>query len=159
MKWHNQASFEERRRGTEQGSHWAGVEGTPESVEWLWNKHFSAVGGDANVFEAWPAKDERYRTSYSPSNSNRPQSRCSVLQIVTTSSDHSLIIQTCRPPRRPPRPLGNPHWRDVRSRAAGRVMPQASQMEFLFHERTVEFPWRNCESAECGVCFVEVVEQ
>lgn len=61
VKWHNEASFDERRRGTELGSEWAGVEGTRESVEWLWEKHFAAVGGDANVFEAWPATDERYR--------------------------------------------------------------------------------------------------
>lgn len=65
VKWHNEANFDERRRGTELGSEWAGVEGTRESVEWLWEKHFAAVGGDANVFEAWPARDERYRT-YSP---------------------------------------------------------------------------------------------
>lgn len=63
MKWYNEASFEERRRGTELGSEWAGLEGTRESVEWLWEKHFAAVGGDANVFEAWPAADERYRPS------------------------------------------------------------------------------------------------
>ena len=61
VKWHNEASLEERRQGTELGTDWAGVEGTRESVEWLWEKHFAAVGGDANVFEAWPAKDERYR--------------------------------------------------------------------------------------------------
>lgn len=61
VKWYNEASSEERRAGTELGSEWAGVEGTRESVEWLWNHHFAAVGGDANVFEAWPAKDERYR--------------------------------------------------------------------------------------------------
>ncbi|KAK2783071.1 hypothetical protein FQN53_009375 [Emmonsiellopsis sp. PD_33] len=61
VKWHNEASGEERRQGTVDGTEWAGLEGTKESVEWLWNHHFSAVGGDANVFEAWPAKDERYR--------------------------------------------------------------------------------------------------
>ncbi|KAL2354985.1 putative cyclase-domain-containing protein [Cryomyces antarcticus] len=61
VKWHNEASEEERKKGTVNGSEWAGLEGNRESVEWLWNRHFAAVGGDANVFEAWPAKDERYR--------------------------------------------------------------------------------------------------
>ncbi|KEF63826.1 uncharacterized protein A1O9_01804 [Exophiala aquamarina CBS 119918] len=61
VKWYKESSPQARRTGTVDGSSWAGVEGTKESVAWLWNKHFSCVGGDANVFEAWPAKDERYR--------------------------------------------------------------------------------------------------
>lgn len=61
VKWYNEASPEDRKCGTVDGSTWAGVEGTPESVEWFWNRHFAAVGGDANVFEAWPAKEERWR--------------------------------------------------------------------------------------------------
>lgn len=61
VPWHKNANLEERRAGTANGKAWAGVEGTAESVEWFWNHHFAAVGGDANVFEAWPAKDERYR--------------------------------------------------------------------------------------------------
>lgn len=65
VKWYKEASSEDRRRGTVDGSTWAGVEGTAESVEWLWNRHFAAVGGDANVFEAWPAKQERWRKSVS----------------------------------------------------------------------------------------------
>lgn len=31
-----------------------GVEGTPESAKWFWNKHFAAVAGDAIAFEALP---------------------------------------------------------------------------------------------------------
>lgn len=31
-----------------------GVEGTPESAKWFWNKHFAAVAGDAIGFEALP---------------------------------------------------------------------------------------------------------
>jgi len=31
-----------------------GVEGTVESAEWFWNKHFAAVAGDAIAFEAIP---------------------------------------------------------------------------------------------------------
>ncbi len=61
VKWHNNASDAERKAGIADGEAWAGVEGTEASVEWFWNHHFAAVGGDANVFEAWPAKDERYR--------------------------------------------------------------------------------------------------
>jgi kynurenine formamidase len=37
------------------GSHrTCGVEGTEESAKWFWNKHFSAVAGDAIAFEAIP---------------------------------------------------------------------------------------------------------
>ncbi|KAF2431743.1 hypothetical protein EJ08DRAFT_586836 [Tothia fuscella] len=37
------------------GSHRAtGVEGTEEAAAWFWNKHFSAVAGDAIAFEAIP---------------------------------------------------------------------------------------------------------
>ncbi|KAK6383965.1 hypothetical protein LTS17_003257 [Exophiala oligosperma] len=61
VKWYKEASSEDRRRGTVGGSTWAGIEGTEESVKWLWNRHFAAVGGDANVFEAWPARHERWR--------------------------------------------------------------------------------------------------
>lgn len=32
-----------------------GVEGTPESAKWFWDKHFAAVAGDAIAFEALPA--------------------------------------------------------------------------------------------------------
>jgi len=63
VKWYKEANADDRKRGTVDGSTWAGVEGTKESVEWLWDRHFAAVGGDANVFEAWPAKDERWRKS------------------------------------------------------------------------------------------------
>jgi hypothetical protein len=31
-----------------------GVEGTPESAKWFWNRHFAAVAGDALGFEALP---------------------------------------------------------------------------------------------------------
>ncbi|EXJ73929.1 uncharacterized protein A1O5_02223 [Cladophialophora psammophila CBS 110553] len=61
VTWYKEANAEERRRGTVDGSTWAGVEGTRDSVEWFWDRHFAAVGGDANVFEAWPAKEERWR--------------------------------------------------------------------------------------------------
>jgi kynurenine formamidase len=61
VQWYRQAGDEERRRGTVNGSTWTGLEGTRESVKWLWNRHFAAVGGDANVFEAWPAKEEQWR--------------------------------------------------------------------------------------------------
>lgn len=46
-------SGEEQEKGLE--THKAcGVEGTPESAKWFWNKHFAAVAGDAIAFEAIP---------------------------------------------------------------------------------------------------------
>lgn len=61
VKWYDDATEEQRISGTINGSAWVGVEGSKESVEWFWNHHFAAVAGDANAFELWPAKDERYR--------------------------------------------------------------------------------------------------
>jgi hypothetical protein len=61
VKWYKEASEEQRVSGTVNGSTWAGINGTEESVAWFWDRHFAAVGGDANVFEAWPAENETYR--------------------------------------------------------------------------------------------------
>ena len=36
------------------GHQYCGVEGTTESAKWFWNKHFSAVAGDAIAFETIP---------------------------------------------------------------------------------------------------------
>lgn len=61
VKWHNEATFSERVKGTAEGSAWAGVEGSEESVRWFWDRRFAAVGGDANVFECWPAPSDKWR--------------------------------------------------------------------------------------------------
>ncbi|KAK4547061.1 hypothetical protein LTR36_001282 [Oleoguttula mirabilis] len=58
-KWYESASQEERDAkitGTGDSSKlaWAGVEGSIETAEWLWNHHFSAVAGDSISFEQWP---------------------------------------------------------------------------------------------------------
>jgi len=99
VKWYKQASPEDRRKGTVEGAAWAGVEGTQSSVEWFWNRHFAAVGGDANVFEAWPARDERWRKCCScplPC----PENLFFVLRVVddhpqafTTTSSRSLVCR------------------------------------------------------------------
>jgi hypothetical protein len=54
IKWYNEHSEEDRIKHITNGKEYAGVEGCEESVEWLWNHHFSAVAGDAIGFEAWP---------------------------------------------------------------------------------------------------------
>lgn len=41
----------------------AGVDGTKETAKWIWNKHFSAVAGDAIAFEALPPLDENRQPS------------------------------------------------------------------------------------------------
>jgi hypothetical protein len=33
-----------------------GLEGTEETVKWLWNKHFAAVASDTLAFEVWLTK-------------------------------------------------------------------------------------------------------
>jgi kynurenine formamidase len=61
VSWYMNATGSERLEGSANAREWAGVQGSEETVRWLWNHHFSAVGGDASVFEAWPAKDETWR--------------------------------------------------------------------------------------------------
>jgi kynurenine formamidase len=59
-KWYDEHSQEERLEKITNGNAWVGVQGSRESVEWLWNRHFSAVAGDAIGFECWPPM-EGYR--------------------------------------------------------------------------------------------------
>lgn len=56
IKWYEEHSPEERVAKVKNGSEYVGVEGSEEVMEWLWNSHFAAVGGDAIGFEAWPPK-------------------------------------------------------------------------------------------------------
>jgi len=55
VKWHDNATHEERLEGAKKPQ-FGGVESTPEAVEWIWNHHFSAVGGDSPAWEAMPPK-------------------------------------------------------------------------------------------------------
>ncbi|KAH8664843.1 hypothetical protein BGZ61DRAFT_367242 [Ilyonectria robusta] len=55
IKWYNEATPEDRVQGCKVNHDYVGVEGTKESIEWLWNHHFSALVGDNMAFEAWPA--------------------------------------------------------------------------------------------------------
>jgi kynurenine formamidase len=45
--------------------HYPGLEGSEESLRWLWNTHFAAVAADSPGFEAWSAglgdSGEQYR--------------------------------------------------------------------------------------------------
>lgn len=60
VAWHDQADEAERRKGTFEQALFIGIKSTPAAVEWFWNHHFAAVGGDTVAFEAWPpAKGER----------------------------------------------------------------------------------------------------
>ncbi|KAF4624406.1 hypothetical protein G7Y89_g13764 [Cudoniella acicularis] len=56
VKWYNEAGEVERIKVGRDGHEHAGLAGNAETVEWLWNKHFSAVAGDAIAFETWPPK-------------------------------------------------------------------------------------------------------
>jgi len=62
-KWYDEHSEEKRLKYVTNGSKWVGVEGSKETVEWLWNHHFAAVAGDTIGFEVWPA-DPDYRKPY-----------------------------------------------------------------------------------------------
>ena len=55
VKWHDEATHEQRLEGAKK-IQFGGVESTMEAVEWIWNHHFSAVGGDSPAWEAMPPK-------------------------------------------------------------------------------------------------------
>lgn len=54
IRWHNQASDEERKKGTFGNHQLIGVEASEETVRWLYDQHFAALVGDTVAFEAWP---------------------------------------------------------------------------------------------------------
>lgn len=58
VKWYNTQTPKVRNEATHNGHAFTGVEGSPETIEWLWNHHFAAIVGDAIGFEAWPANPE-----------------------------------------------------------------------------------------------------
>lgn len=57
-KWYESASQEERdlkiKASDSSKIAWTGVQGNLETVEWIWNHHFSAVAGDSISWEQWP---------------------------------------------------------------------------------------------------------
>lgn len=54
VKWHNNATDEERKAGTKDASKFIGVRADETSFKWHWEHHFSAVVGDTVAWEAWP---------------------------------------------------------------------------------------------------------
>ncbi|EQB47859.1 hypothetical protein CGLO_12961 [Colletotrichum gloeosporioides Cg-14] len=56
IKWYNESTSDERVAGCKTNHNYIGVEGTAESIKWLWDHHFSALVGDNMAFEAWPAE-------------------------------------------------------------------------------------------------------
>lgn len=54
VRWHNNSSPEERRKGTQENGNNIGVQNNEETVRWLYDHHFAAVAGDTVAFEAWP---------------------------------------------------------------------------------------------------------
>lgn len=51
VRWHDFANPEERKRGTQENSVAIGVQNNEATVRWLYDQHFSAVGGDTVAFE------------------------------------------------------------------------------------------------------------
>lgn len=54
VRWHDYASPEERKRGTQDNSVAIGLQNNEATVRWLYDHHFAAVAGDTIAFEAWP---------------------------------------------------------------------------------------------------------
>jgi len=57
IKWYEENGPDERREFVTKGKAWVGVEGCQETVEWLWDNHFSAVAGDSIGWEMWPPNE------------------------------------------------------------------------------------------------------
>lgn len=53
-KWHDYASPQDRRAGTQDNSIAIGLQNNETTVRWLYDHHFAAVAGDTIAFEAWP---------------------------------------------------------------------------------------------------------
>ncbi|PWN51479.1 hypothetical protein IE53DRAFT_313848 [Violaceomyces palustris] len=58
VRWHNSATEDESRAHVAEAQDYIGLEPTEEVKQWLWDNHFSAVGGDTVAFEAWPPSRE-----------------------------------------------------------------------------------------------------
>lgn len=54
IKWYEEHGEEDRQKYITNGTAWIGVEGCPETLEWLWNQRFAAVAGDSIGWEVWP---------------------------------------------------------------------------------------------------------
>ena len=59
-KWYDEHNEADHNQYVADAYAWVGVKGCAETLEWLWNHHFAAVGGDSNGFEVVPM-DEDYR--------------------------------------------------------------------------------------------------
>ncbi|CAK7235151.1 hypothetical protein SCUCBS95973_009172 [Sporothrix curviconia] len=59
-KWYDEHNEEDHNKYVANAYAWVGVKGCEETLKWLWNHHFAAVGGDSNGFEVVPM-DENYR--------------------------------------------------------------------------------------------------
>lgn len=54
IRWHNQASDQERKQGTFDNHQLIGLEASEATVRWLYDQHFAAVISDTVAVEAWP---------------------------------------------------------------------------------------------------------
>jgi kynurenine formamidase len=63
IKWYEEHSMEDRRKSITNGSAWVGVQGSEETLEFLWNGRFAAVAGDSIGWEVWPPQQDEYSKS------------------------------------------------------------------------------------------------
>ena len=96
IKWYEEHSQEEREKYITNGVAWIGVKGCPETLEWLWNHHFSAVAGDAIGWEVCP---------WHPSYGEPPLVHCATYVFNAKPANSSARPFTVN--------VGNANWRDV----------------------------------------------
>ena len=66
-KWYNECpDAAQRDKITSTGHTFVGVPATQESIEWMWNRHFAAVAGDAPAWETLPPDESGLCIFHSP---------------------------------------------------------------------------------------------
>lgn len=138
VKWYESAGQEEQVEKAKNGHEFAGMEGSAQSVEWLWDHHFAAVGGDAIAFEAWP-----------------PKAPYSMLSLAENERGELTMIEN-RTPRPPPRYVGHAHRRALEPRGIGAGVRQREEIQLFLDLGTVECCGRRCESTKRFGYFVTV---
>jgi kynurenine formamidase len=56
-KWYDEHNEDDRAKYVTNAYAWAGLKGCEETLEWLWDHHFSAVASDNNGVEVVPMDD------------------------------------------------------------------------------------------------------
>jgi kynurenine formamidase len=146
IKWYNECPDSKARDDFFANPHKqsVGVAPTDEAVEWIWNKHFSAVAGDALAWEPVPYPQDRpceYHVYCHPTLTRNIVSTGNVqkkLKIPTTSISSA---SSCS--------MGDSNWRAMGSGEVGGHMCSPEKIFFLPDECAAECTRRCRLASKC----------